>query len=449
MSDGELSRLEVLRDLDQRRLTATAAAQLLGLERRQVYRLLKAYRTEGPAGLISKRRGRSSNRRKPEAVRTKALSVIRERYWDFGPTLAAEKLREVHQITLGRETLRLWMIEAGIWADRKQRRKQVHQPRHRRDCLGELVQIDGSEHAWFEDRSAPCTLLGFVDDATSRLMQLRFVTSESAFDYFRTTRAYLEEHGKPVAFYSDKHGIFRVNSKDAAGGDGVTQFGRALLALNIDIICANSPQAKRRLERAFGTLQDRMVKELRLAGVSPGQARGPVAAANAWLPGFITAYNRRFGRDPANAKDLHRPLAQADDLDEILAWREERTVTRNLTLHYDRMLLLLDPTPLARGLARKKVQVVNYPDGRFAVQFAGTALGFKVFDKIQTVQPGAIVDNKRLSAVLEQVKAQQAAYPARQQRGHVARRRPPNNLEAPGLPSKGRAARHGDAAAPA
>jgi hypothetical protein len=278
-------------------------------------------------------------------------------------------------------------------------------------------------------------------------MQLRFVTSESAFDYFRTTRAYLEEHGKPVAFYSDKHGIFRVNRKDAAGGDGVTQFGRALLALNIDIICANSPQAKGRIERAFGTLQDRMVKELRLAGVSPGQARGPMAAANAWLPGFITAYNARFGREPANAKNLHRPLAQADDLDEILAWREERTVTSNLTLHYDRMMLLLDSTLLARSLVRKKVEVVNYPDGRFAVQFNGTALGFTVFDKIQTVQPGAIVDNKRLSAVLEQVKAQQAAYPARQQRGRVARRRPPNNLEAPGLPSKGRAPRHAAAAA--
>jgi hypothetical protein len=223
----------------------------------------------------------------------------------------------------------------------------------------------------------------------------------------------------------------------------VTQFARALLALNIDIICANSPQAKGRIERAFGTLQDRMVKELRLAGVSS------MAAANAWLPGFITAYNTRFGREPANAKDLHRPLAQADDLDEILAWREERTVTRNLTLHYDRMMLLLDPTPLARGLARKKVEVVNYPDGRFAVQFNGTALDFKVFDKIQTVQPGAIVDNKRLSAVLEHIKAQQAAYPAHQQRGHAARRRPPNNLEAPGLPSKGRAPRHGAAAAAA
>src|SRR6202030_4869143 len=232
-----------------------------------------------------------------------------------------------------------------------------------------------------------------------------------------------------------------INAGRPVCSDGVTQFGRALLALNIDIICANIQQAKGRIERAFGTLQDRMVKELRLAGVSS------MAAANAWLPGFIAAYNTRFGRDPANDKDLHRPLAQADDLDEILAWREERTVTHNLTLHYDRMMLLLAPTSLARSLVRKKVEVVNYPDGRFAVQFNGSPLGFKVFDKIQTVQPGAIVDNKRLSAVLEQIKVQQAAYPARQQRGHVARRRPPNNLEAPGLPSKGRAPRHGAAAA--
>jgi hypothetical protein len=178
----------------------------------------------------------------------------------------------------------------------------------------------------------------------------------------------------------------------------VTQFGRALLALNIDIICANSPQAKGRIERAFGTLQDRMVKELRLAGVSS------IAAANAWLPGFITAYNTRFGRDPANARDLHRPLAQADDLDEILAWREERTVTRNLTLHYDRMMLLLDPTSLARGLVRKKVEVVNYPDGRFAVQFNGTTLGFKVFDKIHN---SAARRDRRQQAAVGRVGARQ------------------------------------------
>ena len=181
-------------------------------------------------------------------------------------------------------------------------------------------------------------------------------------------RTYLETHGKPVAFYSDKHGIFRVNAKDAAGGGGATQFGRALKELNIDMLCANSPQAKGRVERAFGTLQDRLVKELRLAGISA------IDAANAWVRGFVEDDNKRFGRAPANRKDLHRPLSDADDLDEILVWREARTVTRNLTRRYDRMVLLLDPRPLTRGLAGKKVEVVNYPNGRFAVRHEGIVL---------------------------------------------------------------------------
>jgi hypothetical protein len=176
------------------------------------------------------------------------------------------QLREVHGIALGRETLRLWMVEAGLWLDRNQRRKHVHQPRHRRDCVGELVQVDGCEHWWFEARGPQCTLLVFIDDATSRLMHLQFVESESTFAYFHAARAYLEAWGKPVAFYSDKHGVFRVNHEGAIGGDGMTQFGRALHALNIDIICANSSQAKGRVERAHKTLQDRLVKELRLAG---------------------------------------------------------------------------------------------------------------------------------------------------------------------------------------
>ena len=223
----------------------------------------------------------------------------------------------------------------------------------------------------------------------------------------------------------------------------MTQFGRALLALNIDIICANSPQAKGHIERAFGTLQDRMVKELRLAGISS------ITAANAWLPGFIAAYNTSFGRDPANAKNLHRPLAQADDLDEILAWREERTVTRNLTLHYDRMMLLLDPNISGPSLGAPEGGSGELPGRPVRGSVQRSNARFQGVDKIQTVQPGAIVDNKRLSAVLEQVKAHQATYPARQQRGHVARQRPPNNLEAPGLPSKGRAPRRSATTAPA
>ena len=217
-----------------------------------------------------------------------------------------------------------------------------------------------------------------------------------------------------------------------------------LSELNIDIICANSPQAKGRVERAFGTLQDRLVKELRLAGIST------VAAANAWLPGLHRRLQRPLRpRDPANAKDLHRPLTAADNLDEILAWREERTVTLNLTLQYDRMMLLLDPTPFARGLVRKKVEVVNYPDGRFAVQFEGTPLPFRVFDKIQTVAPGAIVENKRLGAALALVKEQQATYAPHRRRYDPARGRPPNNLEAPGLPTKNRTRRGGIVVPPA
>jgi len=435
MSKQEFGRLEVLLRVQSGRLRVSDACGLIGLRRRQVFRLLRGLKQDGAVSLVSKRRGKPSNHRLPAEVRSLALTLVRERYADFGPTLAAEKLAALHGCTVSRETLRGWMIAEGLWQDRRHRLPSPHQPRRRRDCLGELVQIDGSDHAWFEDRAPPCTVLAFIDDATSRLMQVRFVASESAFDYFRTTRGYLEQHGKPVALYSDKHGIFRVNSKDAIGGEGITQFGRALAALNIDIICANSPQAKGRIERAFGTLQDRMVKELRLAGISS------IAAANAWVPEFIAAHNKRFARDPLNAKDLHRPLSSADDLDEILAWREERTVTRNLTLHYDRMMLILEPTPLARGLVRKKVEVVNYLDGRFAVQFEGSPLNFQVFDKIRTVQPGDIVENKRLAAVLEQVKTQQAGYPPKRQRGHIARQRPPNNIEAPGLPTKGRAPR--------
>jgi hypothetical protein len=400
MSDRELRRLEVLQDLDRRRLTTGAASQLLGLERRQVFRLLKAYRIEGSTGLISKRRGRRGNRRKPEAVRCAVLAMIREWYWDFGPTLAAEKLREAHGITVGRETLRQWMIADGLWRDRKQR-KRIHQPRPRRDCVGELVQVDGSEHWWFEDRGPQCTLLVFVDDATSRLMHLQFVESESTFAYFHAARAYLEAWGKPVAFYSDKHGVFRVNHPGALGGDGMTQFGRALHALNIDIICANSSPAKGRVERANKTLQDRLVKELRLAGAAT------LAEGNALLPAFIADYNARFAKPPVNKKDLHRPLHASDDLEDAFAWKEERTLSQALTLQYDKILFILEPTDQAKAAIGKRVTVVDYPDGRLAIRYRGVELAYRTFDKIQQVDQGAIVENKRLGAALAFIREQQ------------------------------------------
>jgi hypothetical protein len=200
-----------------------------------VFRLLKAYRAQGPAALVSKKRGKPSNRSYPPILRSEVLGLIKANDADFGPTLAAEKLAERHGLSLGVETVRRWMIADGIWQGRRHRLKPVHQPRYRRECVGELVQIDGSEHWWFEERGPQCTLLVFIDDATSQLMYLRFVETESTFDYFHAARAYLERYGKPVAFYSDKHATFRVNKVGATGGDGMTQFGRALHQLNIDM----------------------------------------------------------------------------------------------------------------------------------------------------------------------------------------------------------------------
>src|ERR1700751_3864597 len=226
MSRNELTRLRGLIDIADGRLSIADATGLIGVGRRQIYQLLQAFRADGADGLISRKRGGPSNRAMGLVFRETVLAIVRERYSDFDPTLAAEKLSELHGLDLGVETLRQWMIGAGLWVRRKDRLKRIHQPRARRDCLGELVQIDGSEHWWFEDRGPPCTLLAFVDDATSRLMQLRFVETESPpvqargrlFDYFQATREYLEVHGKPVAFYSDKHGVFRVNSAGAVQG---------------------------------------------------------------------------------------------------------------------------------------------------------------------------------------------------------------------------------------
>src|SRR3954463_9489225 len=191
MSKKEFDRLEILLGVRSGRLRVADACELLGLRRRLFFRLLAGLNPGGAASLVSKRRGRPSNNRLSEAYRDLALSLVRERYADFGPTLAAEKLAEVHGGAFSGETLRVWMTAAGLWVDRRHRLPSPHQPRRRRDCLGELVQIDGSEHAWFEDRAEKCTLLAFVDDATSRLMHQRFVASESTFDYFRATRSYL------------------------------------------------------------------------------------------------------------------------------------------------------------------------------------------------------------------------------------------------------------------
>jgi len=238
MSMREADRLKTIQAVVDRMARVGQAAQRLGLSRRQLERLVQRYKNEGVAGLVSRKRGRPSNRQLAPGVAERATALIRDRYADFGPTLACEKLRECHGLALAKETVRVLMMAAGLWTPRKQRAPKIHQPRNRRSCRGELIQIDGSDHAWFEDRAPACTLLVFIDDATSQLMQLHFVPTESAFAYFEATRGYIEQHGKPVAFYSDKASIFRSVRDSTDFGRGTTQFGRVLFELNIDIMCA-------------------------------------------------------------------------------------------------------------------------------------------------------------------------------------------------------------------
>jgi hypothetical protein len=242
-------------------------------------------------------------------------------------------------------------------------------------------------------------------------MHLKFIHSESAFDYFNATREYLDAHGKPVAFYSDKHSVFRVTGRQTVGGRGMTQFGWALHDLNIEIICANSSQAKGRVERAHKTLQDRLVKELRLCEIAT------IEAANRFLPNFLADDNTRFAKPPRDAKDLHRPLSRHDVLDEILAWREERTVSANLTLQYDKVVFLLDESEIAFDARNKQVTVIDYPDGRLAIRHKGVDLPYVTFDKLQTVSHAAVVDNKRLSAALAFIREEQQRTPRRRLAG--------------------------------
>jgi transposase len=405
MSERELQRVEVLAEVGQGRRTMASAAGVLALSVRQVHRLLRRYRELGAGGLVHGARGRPSNNRFRDDARDQALALVRQHYADFGPTLAAEMLALKHGLTVSRETLRKWMVEAGLWLSRKQRR-HFHQPRLRRECLGELVQIDGSEHRWFEDRADPCTLIVFIDDATGRLLRLLFVPSESTFAYFEALQGYLEAHGCPVAFYSDKHSVFRVNRQEVKGGQGMTQFGRALAELNIEILCANSSQAKGRVERVNRTLQDRLVKELRTAGIST------IEAGNAFLADFVTRFNARFAIAPARPEDRHRPLnIRPDRLQDILCRREQRHVSRDLALSYDRLRIMLEQNETTVGLVGKYVDTYAFADGRLEVRWQGLSLPYRAFDKDQRVSQAAIVENKRLGEVLAFIKRQQDQQP--------------------------------------
>ena len=397
MSRKELTRLEVMKRLEDRRMTQREAAMILGVSPRHIRRLIRSYREHRENGLISKRRGKpSSNRLKPE-VKRQAIDLLHSRYHDFGPTLAHEKLTEAHELILSVESVRQIMILEELWQPRKVRRKAVHQMRPGRACLGELVQIDGSRHAWFEDRGPVCTLLVYIDDATGRLMELFFVPVESTFGYCAATRHYLDRHGVPVAFYSDKNSIFKVNAPNALSGSGMTQFGRAMKALDIEIICANTPQAKGRVERVNATLQDRLVKELRLNDISS------MDAANSFVREYVTDFNRRFAVQPRSTQDAHRPLLfSEDELNIILSRQETRILSKNLTLQYHKVIYQIQTTRPTYALRKAQVTVCEDAQGEITILYKGRALDYSIFHRQQ--RQAEVVMSKEIDTHLKKSK---------------------------------------------
>ncbi|HYV12610.1 MAG TPA: ISNCY family transposase [Pyrinomonadaceae bacterium] len=403
MSQKELTRLEVIQRVKRKTLKQRQAAELLSISVRQVKRLCKAYQGSGAAGLISKRRSQPSNNRLPEKTINKARQLLRSRYPDFGPTLATEKLA-IEGVSLSVETVRQLLIGEGLWKAKAVRRPVIHQLRERRARLGELVQIDGSPHDWFEGRAPKCTLLVFVDDATSRLMYLQFVAAETTFNYFAAVRSYLTAFGKPLAFYSDKFGVFRVNMPNALSGTGLTQFGRALKELDIELICAHSPQAKGRVERANQTLQDRLTKELRLRDLSSP------AAANAYLPEFIAEYNQRFAVVPRSAESAHRPLAKGEDLERVLVLCERRTLSKNLTLSYNSVIYQIKTKRPSYTMRGAHVEVREKSNGELEIEYKKRPLEYSIY-RAQEQQQAKVVEAKLLQPAAPRGAAQPKQKP--------------------------------------
>lgn len=369
MSDGDIDRLRTIREILECRLKWTEAAEILGVSERQVARLCARVREEGNRGILHRLCGRQSNHRLDNELLGQALSALHSPRWEkFGPTFAREKLGERCGIALSVTTVRKLMIVAGLWEPH--RRRAGHRAwRERRPCVGMLTQLDGSPHAWFEDRGDPCALIDYIDDATSRILHLEFVDEEDTLSLMRTTKTYLRKHGRPVAFYVDKGSIYNVNrspsiEEQLRAADPVTQFTRAMGELGVKVILAHSPQAKGRVERGFGTHQDRLVKELRLEGIST-KGEGNRFLREVYVP----KHNRRYAVEPAEPVDIHRPILPSQDLDAILSIQEDRQVYNDSVVRFEnRFLLLAQGHGLRHGT---KVTVQKRLDGTLRIACKG------------------------------------------------------------------------------
>ena len=369
MTQEELKRLHIIHKALDKSITQTEAADIIGLCLRQTQRITKAVRLEGDKGIIHKGRGKPSNRALPNKIKDKALKLYKEKYPDFGPTLASEKLFEINKIKLNDETLRLWLLEANIAY--KQRKKRPHrQWRQRKDHFGEMVQMDGSEHDWFEGRGPECVFMGYIDDATGNPFG-RFSPYEGTLPAMGSFKRYIEEYGIPASIYLDKHSTYKSTNKQSIedqlnNQEHLSQFARAVTELGVNVIYADSPQAKGRIERLFKTFQDRVIKEMRLRGTSS------IEEGNRFLKWYLPVYVKRFAVKPARQGDLHRPLSKDIGLDTILCKKTECALRNDFTVAYDKKLYQVKD-----NIRAKKVIVEERTDGSMLIRHKGAILKFK------------------------------------------------------------------------
>lgn len=369
MSKREINQVEIFEKLKRREIKQGKAGNILGLSIRQIQRKLKKYKLDGAKSLIHKSRGKVSNNKISQEKLDKAIILIRDNYWDFGPTLAHEKLVENHDFHISLSSVRQEMIRTGIWKARKRRKAHVHQLRERRACFGELIQLDGSPHDWFEGRDSKCNLNVIADDATNTF-SIKFSKTETTQDYFKLLEEYIQKHGLPRAIYADKHSIFRVNTPSnldlrkpskANKYEGLTQFGRACRQLGIELIFASTAQAKGRVERVNKTLQDRLVKEMRLENISS------IKDANDFVPKYMRKFNKKFSKPPKSKVDMHRKLNKDTDLSNILCIKDTRTVSKNLTFQFNNTIFQIKTKRSAFTLRKTQVTILQRYDGSIKI----------------------------------------------------------------------------------
>lgn len=391
MTQKDRDRSQICLKIKERRISQTAAAQQLHISSRQMRRIYKNFKKKGIPGIISQKRVKPSNHQLDAFTKSRVLELITcENYIGFGPTFMCETLEKLHNINISREKTRQFMIQSGMWHNRRKKCPIVHQQRKPRARRGELLQVDGSPHAWFEDRGDPCVLLVFIDDATGHTYG-QFSEAETTAAYMSTLNKYIKKNGIPLAIYSDKYSVFRVNRPGCLKKECITQLGRALKELDVELICANSPQAKGRVERANKTLQDRLVKALRLAKINM------IEEANKFLETYWAEHNKRFERKAANPIDAHRNLGEKD-LGKILCFKERRKVSKNLEIQYRNTIYQIEKTK--RSLPMAEVEIWEDLEGRvISINHQGKSLMYSEYAK--QISSGEIVDSKEINRVLK------------------------------------------------